>query len=69
MREILIDKKDARHECFVPLGFECPRCGGELQKVEEAWCSSYDLYLECKKCGRQFKEVWAFERAYEVVDE
>jgi len=45
---------------MLPL-WECPYCKGQLEEVDKEQCSSLDIYKECSKCRRIFKEVWVIK--------
>jgi len=59
-----IEIKDNNND-ILPL-WECPYCKSELTEVDKEQCSSLDIYKECSKCGKLFKETWVIESITEV---
>jgi len=50
---------------ILPL-WKCPYCNGDLEEVDKEECSALDIYKQCLKCGRIFKETYVIESISEV---
>jgi len=61
-----LEKRDGKD--ILPLE-ECPYCKGELKEIDKQFCSSMDIFKECAKCGKTFKEVWVIESIEELENE
>ena len=63
---IVIERRDENGD-ILPL-WNCPYCNGNLEIVHKEECSSLDIYKECTKCGRVYKETYVIEQIELVED-